>query len=285
MGFADGPKVRTLEGVVADDVAGGGFADDGVQLAAPVELLDAVGDVEVRVRIGPPIGLVDPSRDLEPVFGAVVADLVLAGLVRMVQIGVLRVLLLQAVLDGLQHVDGGVRAVNAQVELRARCALLDPPQPIECGSGTDASGNVAAHCGRWSVIGHAVPERDAVLEDLELQGHRVDLHRDLELHHGVALSREGVLDEGQAGQEGVAQSLELLALKVRQTQGMGGEVPRERFEFREAWKGEAQFEVVERLGHNVNTRQLQRIGTITELFDRKFEYRIRSVACLFYGRL
>ncbi len=28
-----------------------------------------------------------------------------------------------------------------------------------------------------------------------------------------------------------------------------------------------------------------RIGTITGLFDRKSEYRIRSVACLFYGRV
>jgi hypothetical protein len=28
-----------------------------------------------------------------------------------------------------------------------------------------------------------------------------------------------------------------------------------------------------------------RIGIITGLFDRKFEYRIRSVACLFYGRV
>ena len=29
----------------------------------------------------------------------------------------------------------------------------------------------------------------------------------------------------------------------------------------------------------------ERIGIITGLFDRKSEYRIRSVACLFYGRV
>ena len=36
------------------------------------------------------------------------------------------------------------------------------------------------------------------------------------------------------------------------------------------------------LGHRVLN---WRIGIITGLFDRKSEYRIRSVACLFYGRV
>ena len=102
----------------------------------------------------------------------------------------LGVLLLESVLDRLQHIDRGVGTVNAEVQLGPLGAPLRPPEPVEGGDRADAVRDVTARFGGAPLRSGAVAEGDAVLEDLKLQGDGVDDRVDLDVHDGVPLTRE-----------------------------------------------------------------------------------------------
>mgnify|MGYP007045453139 CR=1 FL=1 len=142
-GFADRAEIRTFEGVVADEVAVVGLADERLDPALLVQGVDAVGVVEIGIRIGVAVGLVDPPGDLEPVPRAIVADSVFAGDgrrrgLRMVGLGGLVVAPMGG---GFQSRDARVGSVGSKVQFRSFGAFLDPPEAIEDSGGSDLFGD------------------------------------------------------------------------------------------------------------------------------------------------
>ena len=158
----------------------------------------------------------------------------------------LGVFVLEPVLYGLEHVDALVRPVHPQVELGACGPLLHPPEPVEGGHRANALGDVAAGLRPGPRLGEPVAERDAVLEHLKLQRHRIDFRDDLEVDHRVAFSRQRLLDERQARQERVAQPLRGLAVDVGEAERVRGEVSRQRLELRQPRQREPQLQVIRR---------------------------------------
>ena len=159
-----------------------------------------------------------------------------------------RGVLIDSGLHRFEHVDRGVVAVGSQMEFRAFGATLHPPESVEHPSGTDLLGDGVA--GRLEVV---VAERDALLEDRELDRRRVDHDADRQIDGIVSSVGDLAFDEVDRGDQGIEEGVVTGAVDVREGDRPGREFPQHRFHLGEAGDLESEVEGGAGIGHETTS--------------------------------